>query len=99
MATAPLVLEATIDQFRPAETENQPITWYGRRWLTKREWHSTTRSCIEALCDELDPSKRDQALTITRRDVFDCRDDAADLFLAAMAWGFRRDWVRKLAYR
>ena len=85
---AQLVLEAAIDQFRPANTEDQPVTWYGRRWLAKPEWHSTTRNRIEALCDKLDPSKRNDALIITRRDVFDRCDDATDLFLAAMAWGF-----------
>lgn len=87
-ADAQLVLEAAIDEFRPAETEDQPITWYGRRWLTKPDWHSTTRNRIATLCGKLDPSKHTDALIITRREVFDCCDNAADLFLAAMAWGF-----------
>jgi len=29
---AQLVLEAAIDQFRPANTEDQLVNWYGRRW-------------------------------------------------------------------
>lgn len=82
------VLEEAIRQLRPANTEDQPVSWNGRRWLVQPDWHSTTRIRIEALCDGLDPSKCLEELIITRRDVFGHRNNAVDLFLAAMAWGF-----------
>jgi hypothetical protein len=69
-------------------TEEQPIIWSGRRWLASQDWHSTTKARIAALCEEIDFSTSAEELVITRRDVFDRRDSAVDLLIAAMAWGF-----------
>lgn len=82
------ILETALTQCLPVNTEEQPITWSGRRWLSSQEWHPTTRTRIAELCDQLGSSKSAGELVITRRDVFDRRDSAVDLFLGAMAWGF-----------
>jgi hypothetical protein len=82
------ILKQALTQCRPVNTEEQPIAWSGRRWLASQDWHSTTKARIAALCDQLDLSKSAEELVITRRDVFDRRGDAVDLFIAAMAWGF-----------
>jgi hypothetical protein len=82
------ILTTALKQCRPVNTEDQPIIWSGRRWLASQDWHSTTRTRIAELCDQLDLSKSLEELVITRRGVFDRSDSAVDLFIAAMAWGF-----------
>lgn len=82
------ILKTALTQCLPVNTEEQPITWSGRRWLASQEWHPTTRTHIAELCDQLGSSKSAEVLVITRRDVFDRRGSAVDLFIAAMAWGF-----------
>ncbi|WP_131811357.1 hypothetical protein [Mycolicibacterium monacense] len=82
------VLEAALKNLDPAETVQQPIHWYGRRWAAKPAWHPEFKKRIYALADTLDYAGQAEKLVIRRSGVFARRDDPVDLFLAAMAWGF-----------
>ena len=81
------VLDAELKRLKPADTLEQEIPWYGRRWAAKGYWHRSTRKRLEALADSLDPPDDNGPLFITRSQVF-ARRDPVDLFLASMAWGY-----------
>jgi hypothetical protein len=82
------VLEKALARLSPRRTEDQAITWYGQRWAERGRWLPATKRRIEQLASDLPPADHDGGVLITRRDVFDRREDDVDLFLAAMAWGF-----------
>jgi len=83
-----VVLNAALEELRPRETDLQSISWFGRRWAANPAWCSRTADRLRELADKVDRSGMGDELTIRRCDVFDCREDPVDLFLAAMAWGF-----------
>ncbi len=82
------ILAEALDCVVPRRTDDQAVGWYGRRWVNSGSWHPRIKRRLESLCQQLDSSGRWEELTISRQDVFDRRDDAVDLFLVTMAWGF-----------
>jgi hypothetical protein len=83
-----IVLKAALEDLRPRETDLQSISWFGRRWAANPVWCPQTAERLKDLADKIDRSGTGDELTIRRCDVFDCREDPVDVFLAAMAWGF-----------
>ena len=83
-----VVLKAALEELRPRETDLQSLSWFGRRWAANPVWCPRTADRLRELADKIDRSGMGDELTIRRCDVFDCREDPVDFFLAAMAWGF-----------